>query len=166
MPVDLSVLPTDSLYKFLAISGVLITLTTIFFFGLFVYRTHMKVIAAKTDLEVLRVQLDDVALRLERAKGSGQSDDTARAEYLQNKMDSARLRGKGNEIAFLESRISLIARLTALGLGIGMTSAALGFFLWYSRIQVFQDALIRVQARAILPADLGEPCKTSDPQSP
>jgi hypothetical protein len=163
--VDLASLPTDSLYKFVALSGVALALLS---FYLLVTRS-LHVWERVDQLSFLSarvgVELDVVEKNVERAKAQPTLSD---AEHALMGRKIARIKKlHANEKVRLEIARRLTAELHRLVLiagiatALGIIVASAGFRLWYTRSQAPQDELLRLQVEQARAAST--PATTSRP---
>ena len=130
-------LPTDSLYKLLALSGLLVMFSSVFF-----------ILKRKTSI-------DEKLYNIERA----QVENQARAKFIkdQKNPDSALeifVRNEVQGVDLKETKRLIKQSMTASGLlilcfSIGLTMSVSGFVLWYKKIQVYQDILIEVKVKKL-----------------
>ncbi|MCG3146515.1 MAG: hypothetical protein HONDAALG_04661 [Gammaproteobacteria bacterium] len=148
--------PTDNLYKFIAIAGLLLM-----FFGLSAPSWYLITARSKiTDLsiEVRTIELEIHFLEEDLQRLTGKSIDQIGKSELSPEQ-TAKLREillkqvRLNETLKLEEWKARSMILAMLVLGVttffGSWMARKGFSLWYDRLQVFQDAIIKDEAIAI-----------------
>lgn len=164
-------LPTDSLYKFVSLTGVLLSLIC---FGVLEYRANNQVeldteiLLGKEALGYLKMNRESISTNIDTILNSineklatGKTiDDTdlqryssARQEYDQLKKQTDNL---DREIMFLRKKSEIaenhfnrsqrIIPILFLGGFFGIALAVFGFYFWYHRLQKYQDMLVRHQA--------------------
>lgn len=154
--------PTDNLYKFLSIFGLVIIVTS-------VVGAYQSFSDWSTHLIEERFQFAKNAVASEAASkarysiigqmiDASKTGETAKFEELrkqleapQNKdiplLDSPELTKIQDESKILRDRASLMGDLAAVGIAFGLALSTAGFFLWYSRVQVFMDQKLRAEAK-------------------
>jgi hypothetical protein len=204
--------PTDNLYKFMALSGLL---TQLLFFVFIPWNLQRAVLAhaeAASGVEILKIDAEDVARKKNEAETdierlqSEQAVAENRLATLRSQLEnSSRLNSSERTSELREltvecnNRAKLIreirdavneeiisahkkkAELTAkvkyarvqweLGIAYSVLLLLLavggffltlkGFFLWFDRVQKFQDAILRGQATSELDAENGLPLETT-----
>jgi hypothetical protein len=155
--MNVPTLPTDNLYKFLALTGLVLMLAC---FGALEFRAAKQqeldtaVSLGKEALGYLERDIERVAERLTGQATEDQEYPKVTAnEYAQFKMrirnvgeDIIELRGKSERAEAHYQRTQRILFLLLLGGIFGGFIAIAGFALWYVRLQKYQDVLIRCQA--------------------
>ena len=162
-------LPTDNLYKFLALAGLLLLVFAL------VYPldrlTELQLKQTKIDtewqtlaLEVSRLAEDSAGVRgevdrlqknpnanIQDTKGALDSIATIsdRLHTLQIKQIS--LNGKGQEIKIVSGDIFFMRKLLVFGFLLGGILALIGFLGWYFRVQKPQDMLLRKSLKSNRP---------------
>ena len=159
--------PTDNLYKFMAIAGLVLILSSVYLFE----STRDDALAASLSLqrEALASQLEEARLSFaiaelewevarERAavQNGGIDDEQRRASsYLPEEL--ARVRQTSDSLSharsgFLDALGSRVDRnrrnfwIGTLLMILGVALATWGFVLWWARVQRYQDILTRVAA--------------------
>jgi len=151
--------PTDNLYKFLAVSG-LIVFIFCFVYPFQIYQDLVRQ-AAAGDQEVVALRAEDdsnnAAIKSAEAAGA--------ASALPGKADaSERLREKRDDIArrwtiarsryqfaLLRKEDLRVIFLWAIGYGTcGLMVSGTGFWLWYARLQQYQDMVAKADAEEAL----------------
>jgi hypothetical protein len=143
-------LPTDSLYKFIALSGLFILLLSVIYP---LYRENelgQRLLTFEGEVEILNV---DISFQLELAKNtkshSFSLDDPDIPQILRFKEATAKLETQRKQITFLSSEIDRYKRFRWIGICLGMVMILSGFTLWYYRVQRFQDLLLYREAKKI-----------------
>lgn len=142
--------PTDNLYKFIAISGLLIFLAS-FIFPQILYKDYaMKFAEIEGDLRVMQKQLDTLNSIME----------TEPDDPLQKKENDIEInrrvieldRGLAEVVRKREFRVALsdYARRWQLfgyiGMSFGLVMMSGGFYFWYSRLQKYEDKRMKRKA--------------------
>lgn len=164
-------LPTDNLYKFISMTGVLLMFVCV---AVLEYRISQQVelnteisLGKKAfeflerDLERTSKGLDSILQSLEEAEKRGEKIDSNKLEHFSSLKKGheelkARVRNIDREIMtlrkksdFAENYYQRTLRIKPLLLFGGFTGIALafiGFYLWYHRLQKHQDMLLKMQA--------------------
>jgi len=138
--------PTDNLYKFLALAGILIVVGGYVFVYLQADRSQellrelkqgAALIHAETEIARLRSLLNDPNER--RGKHLEEGYEAAARER-------ARLTKVEEELKFLLAWKNRSMILLAAAHVVGSVLSAVGFALWYQRVQRYQDLILRRQA--------------------
>lgn len=139
-------LPTDNLYKFMALSGVVLLIVAPFFWAKF-YITHSD--RTRTAIELLGESLPPPDYYFFRAKLlRGESVTEEQRKLVQN-FDSLRKESSraGGEF-LLYDRFSYVVTGAAIFLGLlGFALTWFGFRLWYLRVQKPLDRILLKEAR-------------------
>jgi hypothetical protein len=169
-------LPTDNLYKFMALVGVIVLLSSFVFPSYHMFEIERQQVIARAEFEVLKAKNDllnsesaeldlereHLKLDMERAKKGKASQESSKEieSRSQNLRDRyAEIRAKRHDIlansALIGGKLEEIERLlkwmghyiVAMAVGglVGVLLISSGFRLWYDRVQVYQDALLRKQ---------------------
>lgn len=152
---DLLSLPTDSLYKFLAMSGLITLFLSVilpFYFG---YKIRIRLIDLDKDASIgllkqrhIGKKIDVLEMKFERAKKDGGDDDLGE--------ELAQVRGEQNEVDILIAEVSsekvkmeYLSKLSQLlqwvqlaGVSLGIVMTACGFYLWDIRLQIYIDKAV------------------------
>jgi len=147
--------PTDNLYKFMAISGLLLVLTTIILY----VTVRLEVRESwGNGIAVLKTRSDLGEVRLGQAIGPPSKLTDLEAErwkkYIANKISElksqlSRLEKTGTEVDDYWSSIykaEFLGPFLLGGIFTGVLLMGSGFYLWYSRLQKYQDKIIARQA--------------------
>ena len=162
--------PTDNLYKFLALSGVLVLAVSIFYPFWQWYHIKERSIEVSKESEFLLADIDRMKTELEsdlktltelqkeEEEGNYKGDPVERIQRLQqrnqqhmslaleSRKKSIELHSK-QELLNLYSRMAIAITLAGvLGIAGGLGTAAFGFGLWYTRLQKYQDMILQKEA--------------------
>ncbi|GHA21849.1 hypothetical protein GCM10008090_34710 [Arenicella chitinivorans] len=124
--------PTDNLYKFLAISGTLIVISILAFGYQTLYELETKMAVNKGDIAI-------IDQTIERIKNKEKVSDEELEKIYSLSLDSLRISTINNELALVNQKF--FARTTG-GMILGLILMLVGFSLWYSRVQVYQDIVL------------------------
>ena len=141
-------LPTDNLYKFMALAGVsIVVLSTVLF------SIQLSAMSEKTD----QLTLEIASLEAETKNLEADVDRAERAPTRDTQLLRQRHSELAVQMAVMGARNAVLRRVTAntgrsqtlmvIGWLVGMLIAAVGFVLWYTRVQTFQDQILRAQAK-------------------
>ena len=149
-------LPTDNLYKFMALLGlILIILSTVFPIWTIHY-IGLKQIQSQTELDLF--DIEEVYLRREqqeiretlealppnkRIGARRLTDEKARDHSIK----FGQTKGKWEEIKYLNSWRKDLKVFIFTGMFIGSILTVYGFSLWYKRLQKYQDQVIKNEAQ-------------------
>jgi len=142
--------PTDNLYKFLAIAGV-----TLMIIGIISGVTKFNEFSADSaqytmDSAALRADVDTMNVRLKIAEKS-QKTSASETNEIRNKLEAierqranleARFENEKAKVQDLHTQKKYVTSLVTVGL----VAAVIGFVSWYFRVQVYQDAVTRLDA--------------------
>lgn len=123
-------LPTDSLYKFMALSGVVTMLLVSWFY-----------FTQKIQLELRLVDHGSYAHKLGDEVAALQGE--ARAKKLHEAQELIKADHEKHQI--LVSNLGMLRWMMVIGVSLGAFLAFEGFWLWFHRIQKFQDLLLQKQ---------------------
>jgi hypothetical protein len=151
--MNLTSLPTDNLYKFLALAGL-----AIIFFSLSVPVSQLLRIRSRLfefDIQSAKLKAEiEVVTGLITALEKKPNPTQADVDLLREKNNELLIRSVVSkaEIEVVRRQTNDVLRLRAAiaaGVLIGLTAATVGFSLWYTRLQAYQDALARKQVSAL-----------------
>lgn len=143
---------TDNLYKFLALSGLALVLFSASFPPVVISRVHERMERIEAELVPLRVDLNAVKREVARLQQSP-TPTTVEVAAIQSRLDQREVRHEllALKLTSLKRAVRYLNRLIAwmiAGLSTGITMALAGFWLWYKRLQVHQDTIVRLEAAA------------------
>ncbi|HDY8053425.1 hypothetical protein [Vibrio vulnificus] len=133
--IDVPSLPTDSLYKFLALSGVFIMAFSLYTYARFYTLTKSKAFELEAGVE----ELDAEVSFFERQVHPEQSD------LLKTRIKHQRSKVLLKELIWYRKQLIVIGLLTSIFASLGGFMAFQGFNLWYWKIQVHQDRLTELK---------------------
>lgn len=160
--------PTDNLYKFMSLSGLLIIAGSLIVFD-HAYKIELRIAEQKVTQEDIRDSTKDLKWELNYLKGITKKIENSRNQITSKELDI--LESKLGEIMSKDSSIKLkqlpskreIARLevelkwlqryvnlSTSGLLFGLSISVLGFLLWYNKVQKFLDKKIQEEAINII----------------
>ncbi|ELV8719645.1 TPA: hypothetical protein NKA09_003195 [Vibrio parahaemolyticus] len=133
--IDFPSLPTDSLYKFLALAGVLLCAMSLYTYVRFYTLIKSKVFNVKSDIQEREAEI----AFLESQESPEQS------EILKVRVKHNRTKVQVEELEWYSKQLIVIGLLSFLFASSGAFMTYKGFNLWYWKIQVHQDKLIELK---------------------
>ena len=144
--------PTDNLYKFIAISGVVILILSVGF--PFSKATNLSIKEAEITGDYIRLIEES---KFGDAPGALFTGDTKKTkehiDFLnkQTKESNRHLRGieqKERIVKILKQEIRFYTWVGIVGGTLGLAVSLFGFFLWYSRVQKYEDIILKNRTEA------------------
>jgi hypothetical protein len=142
--------PTDNLYKFVAISGLLIFLAS-FIFPQILYKDYLiKFAEIEGDLRVLENQVATLNSILDTEPEDPKRKEEDDKEINQRKTEIDK--GLAEVIRKREMRVALSNYAHQwqvfgyVGMSFGLVMMMSGFYFWYSRLQRYEDKHIKIKA--------------------
>jgi len=166
LPIDTFTPPTDSLYKFLALTGIIIFLATGAFawvaFKSFSERLYQakkrgRLIARK--LELMQSWIADVAHP--QANLIKTRDETIEIACLSEENEV-----EVEELERVSRSLTAMLVISSIVMIASTVLAAKGFSLWYDRVQVYQDQLLRSEAEEKRKTEPNQSLQTTTRSSP
>lgn len=138
--------PTDNLYKFMALSGVVLLMVAPFFWAKF-YITHTE--RTRLAFQVLGESIPPYDYYISRATIERGESVTEEQRKLVEKYDALRKEsGRVGSEFLLYDHFSCVVTGVAILLGLlGLTLTGFGFRLWYLRVQKPLDRILLKEAR-------------------
>ena len=150
--------PTDNLYKFMAISGLVAAILAIVFYHGFVMNTGLKVQEASAEISIVSAVIDNLkrqsALfrkRMELSNGENLAELLQEATLLEDELLELQIQHHRSIQKHEESKLfanlfyPLMIAVLVISVG-GISVSISGFQLWYSRLQRYQDGILRQRA--------------------
>lgn len=138
--------PTDSLYKFMAVSGLLILCFSVVWPELRIYELEQQTIQVMGEVNMLKIETDnlkeDVAIH-DKDKSVTEALIEKR-RLLEIKLEQFRTKADLGKLATTNTR--RMSHILYMGAALGLILSFLGFILWYRRVQMWQDIAIRKEA--------------------
>lgn len=155
--------PTDSLYKFLALSGLVIFLFSAILPLWLGGDLILKLKDSQSELDVMRLEAKFLMEDLEAAQAAGATKATP--EQVQKARDlqiqTAKMSRKTEAAIFLTACLVVGAVFSGIGMWGGLFLGKKGFVFWYDRLQKYQDEILKFQAKPINSEKTVEPKKVS-----
>ena len=128
--------PTDNLYKFMAIGGFILFLSSWIVPGI----VYLKIIEINSDLLILETATNIEASKLESTGDKSSSISPEKYLKLKTELFDIQRRIEEGKLYLLMGFIFGIL----LGSG-GMIASYYGFHFWYHRLQVYEDKILRAK---------------------
>jgi len=165
--MNLPSIPTDNLYKFLAITGLILCLVSIFYPTIEGDKIDREIIQLETNTNIylresehlnreqdfFEEKLDDAKLAAKSKTLSKQGRDSISRELLEIdrkvlelRIKAAEQQGYAKQILRLNSRLRLMNKCANYGFNSGVVLMFLGFILWYLQVQRYQDLIMKNEA--------------------
>ena len=150
--MNLPALPTDNLYKFLALSGLVLFVISFVFPRSLVDELELKTVETQTEVNLLVREVSALNKDVDVAAAKPNLSDEA-LEKLSERRDqlnekAIRLEGQKERQKTLLKQLRYAVDLSLFGSILGYLIAHVGFWLWYTRVQRLADLLARKQASA------------------
>jgi len=158
-------LPTDNLYKFMAIFGLVIIISGFYFYTTIIDKYSLAASSLIKEEGILKIETeylsDEVALletRIEIANGQGDKNilnnvladyKAVKDELKQKEIARESIEQKIYDLEFIEKDVNAIKAYHFGAIGLGMVLMVYGFWLWYSKLQYYQDLIIRREVGGI-----------------
>ena len=149
-------LPTDNLYKFVAMTGLVLIIFVIVYPSQKLVELTIKKIDAETEVAVISNEINDISdevKRIERAAIQQGNVTAAQLEQLGKRNSEARdknrrMEGELKKIQVLEAQHETLESITKPLFSLGLLLMAVGFLCWYVLVQRPTDALLRKEKKA------------------
>ena len=143
-------LPTDNLYKFIALSGLAIILVSLFYPLRLVVDLELKAAGAMGQIQETTDLIEETERALSDIEKSesptaAQVNEAARKHKLA-RQSSNRDIPIGAELQVLRAQLDGIKSVSRIGIALGTIMTAFGFYFWYVRVQRPADRLASRQA--------------------
>ena len=139
-------LPTDNLYKFMALSGLVLLTLSAYYPAQRIAELQLKQVNTSTEIALAKLEADEIGKELsylEKQKSPDQAVfETLKKRQLQSQQSVVRIRGLAEtQNVLLEQRFRLLV-IGSIGLIAGSALSWYGFRLWYARVQRPMDAAV------------------------
>lgn len=156
-----SSIPTDNLYKFMAITGLVLIILSLYWYNKNLREIALESIELRSQVQLMAEKnfiLDEKKKIVEAIKNSTSEEALAilnqRAELLR---EAPTITKRWEQLFFMANEFKkqkwIIFAVIVLGVGI----TTVGFYLWYIRLQKYQDILMKKEAGDLLPFKDGNP---------
>ena len=147
--MNLPNIPTDNLYKFIALSGLVLTLFSLIFPWTRMGEIRPKLVEINTQLEILKIESDEIEKelsRLEKMVNPTPEELTAIIkERKEHRIKNAELKGRFNQVDALVEELFYQWRFLKFGVFVGFIISFIGFWFWYHFVQKPNDMLLKKQ---------------------
>jgi uncharacterized protein YktA (UPF0223 family) len=145
--------PTDNLYKFAALSGLVLLLVSIIYPQTRMDALNARIYDFNCEIEEMKVGGETLAEHFKAYKSQIFKSDAegkslaAATEELQK--HSSRMAVRSTEIDYLKNRFRWWERVCGIGAGLGLLIMGYGFMSWYLNLQRPQDRLLQKELAAV-----------------
>lgn len=152
--------PTDNLYKFIAISGVVILIMSVGF--PFSKATNLSIKEAEITADYIRLLEeskfgdDSGTLFTGNPKKSKEHTDFLNKQTKESNRTLREIEQKERIFKIFKQEIRFYTWVGAVGATFGFAVSLWGFFLWYSRVQKYEDIILKSRTEACNSHDFGE----------
>jgi len=145
--MNLPNLPTDNLYKFVALVGVVILIGASYFPIVKAREYQLSMVKLEGQLRLLNLELEYLKEKATHLKSDQDNTGHNRTELIyeahQLKMKHEKLKTKSEELRVLELDYVFFSSMQRIGMLMGILTGILGFSLWYFKIQRYQDRQLK-----------------------
>ena len=133
-------LPTDNLYKFCALSGLVMVILSVYTPMKNLYEIGLQEIEIDYRLKLISLKSDDTQIRAEE----GLIDETeARLQASERLQELAEIYYLNHKAEALLTQTGYLINVFFYGIGMGFILSTFGFYCWYFRIQKPADERVR-----------------------
>ena len=133
--MNLPNLPTDNLYKFLALSGVVLCIACFVLSTITTQNFSSQRVAVLTDLAEIQKDLEAIDI----------NDSDVPASLREISVVSERIRIKQTEVKDMNAIYATTSENLKHGIQIGLVASIVGFILWYLNVQRHEDKILRAK---------------------
>lgn len=142
--MDIPKLPTDNFYKFLTIAGLVLVGSSVIWFQGERREAFDKADSARLQAKILEIEKE----HLEKELASLSNQEEARLEKeKQIEIKTAQVASQVEIANRVISKAEVSRLIFIVVVCLGVAIAAAGLKLWYERLQVYQDRLVKNQAK-------------------
>jgi hypothetical protein len=149
--MNLPSLPTDNLYKFMALCGLFLVVFGLVFPSTRIDELNLKAIEINTQAEVLRIEIDDLEydtdLWAKKVTLNPEETDLLRKRTREIKIRTAEITGRMEQHNILRITIEHYWRVLKVTIWVGFILSLVGFYCWYFLVQRPNDLLLRKQIK-------------------
>ncbi len=150
--MNLPILPTDNLYKFLALSGLALLVFIVVIPTNQINDIELKTIEVKTQISLLELEGSvlkrDVDVAGTKKKPTEEKVLKLMDRHQQFNAKLIQIQGQRERLAALSKQLGSALDLIWIGGFIGLVMTNVGFYLWYVRVQKPADILANKQLEA------------------
>jgi hypothetical protein len=146
--------PTDNLYKFIALSGVLIILSSSYLSIQFIFDSSQKIRELNMDISIYYSKAEFIVEDIEDLRDSNpkwDNEEISELNYLikeQRKLllEKIEVEEKKKELNRLDETTSIVIKYWLLVLFISIAMMIYGFSKWYTKVQRFLDKKLKKES--------------------
>ena len=140
-------LPTDNLYKFIALVGVVVLLAASYFPIIKARELRLAKIEIEGQMRLLEIEVQHLQDTTKQLGSNETIGDCNREELVGKayklKMKNEEIKTNSKKVEVIGIDYELIRKIQVAGMILGFILSAFGFFLWYFRIQKYQDKQLK-----------------------
>ena len=144
--MKLPTLPTDNLYKFLALTGLVVALASVIFPYSKEYDSAIDMMEILQERKLLVIETKYLKVEVEAIRKTETHGD-ASIQLLEKlkeiELRDALLTAKREQQDYIQLHIELLNKYSKRSFVIGIILSALGFLLWYFKVQRYQDKRLK-----------------------
>jgi hypothetical protein len=142
-------LPTDNLYKFCALAGLIATILSIVLPNIALHNLNLELIKTNGEIKVLEAE--------SRHFKAAENKDNLSPEEKTNLLEKSKeleikliqLNSKNDAENFLTAQARHWRSIGFFGVFLGVLLVATGFILWYRKVQIYQDMILKKEAGGV-----------------
>lgn len=148
--MNLPAFPTDNLYKFIAIAGLILSGYCAFFAYQQVWEIKFQIIGLETDERIIKTEITELTKELDNLSERMAAENTIALQevkdfqkrHLAIAHQKTRFEGKRRENELLIEQLNNHFKVFWVGIVGGLLVSIVGFWLWYKRIQKPAETLM------------------------
>ena len=163
-------LPTDNLYKFICFAGLSLIIISPIYYQVFTHQVVLKnmdlklqMALTKKSVEIMEEDAKADTKKLdemkEHIKGNPKNPDKeikgdkalrlsmGLPELRDAEMDMVKMNRLAEEVFFLNEQHDLLRKFSIIGFLVGSILFGVGLYLWFTRIQIYEDRIIKKKAQ-------------------
>jgi len=149
--MNINGLPTDNLYKFISLFGLVLFLTSLIFPYSKLSPLEIEKAELENEKELLSFDIDVLDKKIEFLK---KNNDVEKLLVLRDdlnllKRKSIEIEGKDRKLKLLISELKFYAQASLWGIVFSSIIIFYGFIRWYYRVQMHEDAILKEKAEKI-----------------
>lgn len=144
-------IPTDNLYKFIAIFGLIIFVLAVIYPRKALNELYLHSLELYGQVKILELQSVNLENKLNELglptdKGTLEQKEEFKKEAFNLKLKSQELKNANAKNDYLLKQYQSYLKYSYLGMTSGILLMFLGFILWYFKLQLYQDIIIKKEA--------------------
>lgn len=155
-----SSIPTDNLYKFMAITGLVFIVLCLYWYNKQLHEVMMESIELRSQVESMAKINSILDEKKKIVEGTESSTSKDAMEILNERAallkESPTISKRWERLFFLTNEFIRLKKILILSLVLGVATTCAGFFLWYMKLQRYQDVLMKREAQKTSPAINGK----------